>query len=520
MLSNTKAGAPMRARVHGVAGCLLFCGLGLASGAQAQDYAHVAPNVPPPASTPAPAVARPTSPSGPAQPGGDEVLVSHLRGLVFVDGLHGLAANGLTPSDAGPTGVSVRGVPGLNAGAFKARLAQWIGKPLTRAGLQSLRAEIRRYLTAHGRPYVEVTVPPQNITSGVVQVVVTPYRLGRVTVTGGRYFRKQVIEEPNDLAPGQILTLPDVQTDVNRLNENPFLTVDTVFRPGDTPGTSDLELVAKDHLPLRVYAGYDNQGYPLLGLQEFSAGVNWGNAFGDGQILSYQFTRSFNGRFVAHSASDVIPIASGDKVLIFGSYEIMQPNLGVYFENPGHSGQISIRFVHEIPISNWLTGHFQLGYDYKFTNNNLQFFGYTVLNSYLQVDQFPVVVDLTETDRHGQTTVENDLVFSPGDLTGANNDVAVQQLVAGGTARYVYDRLSITRTTRLPDNFSWVSRVAAQISTGILPDSEQLGGGGVGSVRGYYTDTALGSVGILTNQELRLPAFSPSHLVFHDFKVR
>ncbi|HEX4740746.1 MAG TPA: ShlB/FhaC/HecB family hemolysin secretion/activation protein, partial [Caulobacteraceae bacterium] len=92
-------------------------------------------------------------------------------------------------------------------------------------------------------------------------------------------------------------------------------------------------------------------------------------------------------------------------------------------------------------------------------------------------------------------------------------------LVAGGTVRYVYDRLSVTRTTRLPANFSWVSRVSAQVSTGILPDSEQLGGGGVGSVRGYYTDTALGSVGVLTNQEIRLPAFSPTALVFHRPKM-
>ncbi|HSZ52977.1 MAG TPA: ShlB/FhaC/HecB family hemolysin secretion/activation protein [Caulobacteraceae bacterium] len=507
----------MLARVKGLAGPVLFCQICFAAGAHAQDYAHVAPKQPEP--TPAPTVTAPPSPLPQAQPQGDQVLVAQVKGLVFVNGVGALAPNGRTLADAGASKVSVRGVPGLEASAFAGRIAHFIGKPLTKAGLQKLRDETRTYLARHGHPYVAVTVPPQNVTSGVIQVVVTPYRLGNVTVTGGRYFNKRVIEEPNSLQPGQILTLQDVQTDVSRLNENPFLNVDTVFRPGETPGTTDIELAAKDRLPIRIYAGYDNQGYPLLGLQEFSAGINWGNAFGDGQILSYQFTRSFNGRFVSHSGSDVIPIESGDKILIFGSYETMQPNLGIFFNEVGHAGQISIRFVHDIRVTNWLTGDFEIGYDYKVTNNNLQFFGFTIIKGDLQVDQFPITVDLTETDRQGQTTLENDLVLSPGDITANNTDVAAQSLVAGGTVRYVYDRLSVTRTTRLPDNFSWVSRVAAQVSTGILPDSEQLGGGGVGSVRGYYTDTALGSVGVLTNQEIRLPAFSPTALVFHHPKM-
>jgi hemolysin activation/secretion protein len=41
-----------------------------------------------------------------------------------------------------------------------------------------------------------------------------------------------------------------------------------------------------------------------------------------------------------------------------------------------------------------------------------------------------------------------------------------------------------------------------------LPNSEQLGGGGVGSARGYHSDTALGSKGLLFSQEFKLPPIS------------
>jgi hemolysin activation/secretion protein len=122
-------------------------------------------------------------------------------------------------------------------------------------------------------------------------------------------------------------------------------------------------------------------------------------------------------------------------------------------------------------------------------------------------------VILNMTDRLGQTTLSNDLVFSPGDLSDKTTDAAFETLVPGAKANYVYDRLSITRTTRLPRNIAWVLRGSVQVASGNLPNSEQMGGGGAGSARGYYPDTAVGSTGVILNTELRLAPFSPSALV-------
>ena len=85
-------------------------------------------------------------------------------------------------------------------------------------------------------------------------------------------------------------------------------------------------------------------------------------------------------------------------------------------------------------------------------------------------------------------------------------------LVPGSRANYLYNRFLVTRTTPLPRGFTSVSRLTVQASQCNLPYSEQAGGGGVGSVRGYYTDTAFGSEGTLASQEMRLPPFSASRL--------
>ena len=43
-----------------------------------------------------------------------------------------------------------------------------------------------------------------------------------------------------------------------------------------------------------------------------------------------------------------------------------------------------------------------------------------------------------------------------------------------------------------------------------------MGGGGAGSARGYYSDTAVGSTGVILNTELRLAPFSPAALFSQD----
>lgn len=108
--------------------------------------------------------------------------------------------------------------------------------------------------------------------------------------------------------------------------------------------------------------------------------------------------------------------------------------------------------------------------------------------------------------------IDNTLVYSPGDLAKHNTDEAIRQLNPFSGETYGYDRLAVTRTTSLPKDFTWIVRAMGQLASRDLPYSEQIGGGGLGVVRGYDPNTALGSEGVLLGTELRLPAFSPLRL--------
>jgi hemolysin activation/secretion protein len=482
-----------------------------------QNTANIAPKLPaapaPQGLVTAPNLLAPAAAPSATDSAVNNQILADLKGLVFVAGKEALNPDGLPPSDAGAQGVVAPQLPLLNDPAFVAQMRAHLGKPLRGSDVAQIRDQTRAWYLARNRPFLDVVIPPQNINSGVVQVVVSEYRLGEVEVVGARYFSTKLIKAPLDLRRGQVLTGPQLQANVDRLNENPFISIDAELRPGKDPGSTDLVLRARDRFPVRIYGGYDNQGVPSLDLHEWNVGVNWGNVFGTGQIASYQYTRAFNGRFQSHSVSDVIRLDNEDKLLVFGNYALLKSTafLGPFrFDSNGHSAQASVRLVRNLPKMFGVTGHVQVGYDYKFTDNN-SLFDQVQLGppSAMETHQIPVVLDATESDRFGTTSLENDLVVSPGRVTARNTDAAFQALVPGSQARYVYDRLSITRTNRLPKDFSLIVRAIVQRSSTVLPNSEQLGGGGVGSVRGYFPDTGLGSNGELVSGELRAPAFSP-----------
>ena len=430
------------------------------------DMARAMPKLPA-APEPSPVMATPPRPQPPTATtfADNAVAVSVLQGLLFVSGKEALKAEGAPLSATGDWRVAAQGLPLLNTVEFKQLMRPFVGKPFTLADAAKIRQLTNKWLADHDHPFVNAAIPPQNVDNGVVQVVVTEYRLGKVDVVGARFFSENTVRHLTNLRSGRPMTATDITENASVMNSNPFMTPDINFKEGATPGTTDMEVKVTDRRPLRVYADVDNQGVRSLGLEEFQLGVNWGNVFGTGQIASYQYTRAFSGRYASHSLDDVIPLTALDGIQIFTNFSALSPKVADGFNNTGHNYNASIRYVRTLPFWNQslTAAHLRIGYDYKYTDNNLLYiFSPTVslplLNSQAEVHQFPLIVDGVFADRFGQTAAENDLVYAPGRLTPRNVTAAFQTLTAGARADYVYDKLSLTRTTRLPLNTTWVVR--------------------------------------------------------------
>jgi hemolysin activation/secretion protein len=480
--------------------------------AQAPDNARVAPK-PVPQTAPAPVVPPPAKAQSAVS--GKTVLIGHLKALVFVPTPAAIAKSGTKAH-----GIVLKGVTVPSEPAFRTLASSYLGQRITGDKLNALISDIILFYRNHDRPVIDVIVPEQEITGGGLQVVLLEGTLGKVTVAGNRWFSSSEIADGVAIKPGQPIRQNQLQGDLDYLNQNPFRTTDAVYQPGANLGQTDLVLRTHDRFPVRIYAGYEDSGNAATGFDRYLAGINYGDLFGIGQQLNYQYTTSGDGDSLrAHAASYIIPLPWWHNTLtFFGNYVDTKGQLPPLVGLTGRSYQISGRYGVPLPTLTFSQDvnykhEFSTGFDYKYNKNSLAFGGQSAGNTLYDIDQFVMGYTGTENDPYGQFTINDQFYISPGNWGGNNNDATFNATHQGATSGYVYNTLILQRLTKLPDDWSLVLRGTIQSSNSNLMPSEQLGFGGYDTIRGYDEREVNTDDGYIFTTELRTPPVSLANLL-------
>jgi hemolysin activation/secretion protein len=486
--------------------CLTVVLASLGRTVPAQDFSREGPKSVPPVNAPGPVA--PNEMGAHAEDG--QVLLEKLKAIVFVPTPADVKTGGTEAS-----GVVLRNVNVPNPPHFTAKVQPYIGQKLTRGQLNVLIADIISYYRGHDHPIVDVIVPQQEITNGVVQLVLLEGHVGTVSVAGNRWFSSKEISSYVRLQNGDTISSRRLQSDIDWMNQNPFHSSDVIYHPGKGLGETDIVLQTNDRFPARVYLGYEDTGNAATGFDRYEAGLNWGDAFhlGLGQQLNYQYTTSGDGQSLrSHAGSYVIPLPWRHTLTFFGTYADTKGEIPPLFNLQGRSYQISGRYGIPLPTLTLgpvtLKETFSTGFDYKYNNNSLEFGDLGAGSTLVNVDQFVFSYDGTLSDPYGQTTLNDSLYYSPGNWGGNNNDTAFDSSHTLATSDYVYDTITAQRVTRLPENFSLILRGTLQLSNGNLTPSEQLGFGGYDSVRGYDEREVNTDEGYFFTTEVRSPPIS------------
>lgn len=384
-----------------------------------------------------------------------------------------------------------------------------LGRPISMAAIKAIAQEIILFYRAHDRPVVDISIPEQDITGGVLRLAILESRLGAVRAEKNRWFASSLLESQIRNPRGGVIYASRVVSDLQWLNKNPFRQVNAIYTPGKTFGTTDLVLETQDRFPLRVYTGYENSGTSLLGTERWLAGFNWSNPLD--HLLSYQFTTSADFQSSrSHSINYTIPLPWRHTLSCFGSFS--QSNSPVIvnsqsFRNGGESSQASFRYSIPLPKAGCFNQELLTGFDFKRSNTNLDFGGVRVFEKSADIFQWLIGYDGEEKDRFGSTSFNATGVFSPGNLGSDNTDEVFDLNRKFARADYIYGRVNLERLNRLPSEWSLDLRFTGQLANGNLLASEQLGIGGSGSVRGASEGAANGDEGLLLNVELRSPPF-------------
>lgn len=435
----------------------------------------------------------------------DAILVDSLQGIVFISGVDQLVPEGRH----GVSGVVLDGALDVVESDFVRRFETALEQPITLSGLDRINADVVRYFREHNRPIVDSFAPEnQDITNGVVQIVVVVGRLGSVRVEGANHVSEEVLTSMIRPTKGGVIEQDQLQEDLEWLNNNPFRSVNMLFERGETFAQTDIVLDVDDRFPLRVYGGAEDSGTELTGEDRWMTGLSWGNAFGLDHLLNYQFTSSFDsGALEAHSFSYTAPLPWRHTVRLYlTDVRSDPPESEAGFDLNGESHQASLRYKIPLPRLPVLTHDVTLGYDFKRSNNSLEFGGVGVSEAFTDISQFSLAYAGSISESSSVTGVEAAVYISPGDMTSDNSDSAFVESRAMASADYVFGRLSLTHATQLPKDFSWLLDLHWQFAGENLLGSEQLGLGGYQSVRGYDEYEVVGDQGALIKTELRFPA--------------
>jgi hemolysin activation/secretion protein len=441
-------------------------------------------------------------------PPGDEVLVEALKGVAFFPSAESAAAALVA------RGTHFAGLSLLDTTVFRGVMASYLEQPVTRTLLQQVTTATRIYLAQQGYPFSIAYLPEQDITDGVVRVVVTLARLNEeITIQGARYFAEQQYRAALRLRPGAPLAEQNLQTDVDWINRNPFRAAAIEARAGSEPGTTQLVLRVRETRPVRVFVSANNSGTESTKEERATFGVNWGNAFGLGHQLSAQWNSSWDfDTLRSVSGSYVADLPWRHTLRASGAYSRTNALVAPPFTLRGESWQVGLDY--DVPLAASAAGFdhaWTFGVDFKASDNNFTFAAIPITDNLTHVAQARVSYTGNLARPGSHTSFALTLTGAPGGLTDRNEDRFFTLSRGGAKAAYVYVRANATHSIRLDrvkPGLAWALRFQGQHSSDTLLGSEQFSGGGAYLVRGYEEDEAYGDNGVLLGQELRLPPWT------------
>ena len=435
----------------------------------------------------------------------DQILVDALTAIVLCDEIDELGAM----TDA--VGVSAEQLDLPNKASLVESLRPFIGKPVTLSLLDEINRAVVRFARGNDHPVVDSFAPQgQDITEGIVQFIVVAGRRGEVRVEGTEGRLAERLSADTSIDAGDVITERVLRADLEWFNRNPFRQINLILERGDEFGETDIVYHVASRRPYRVYGGIEDSGTRLSGKNRWLSGANWGNALGLDHQFSYQFTSSFDTDVVnAHSFSYVAPLRWRHTAEVYGAHVDSKPGLtATGFDLQGKSWQLGMRY--RVPLARRWQAHqtIEFGYDYKRSNNDLEFGGLRISNATTVVSQFLIAYDIGRPDRFGNTAAGVKLFVSPGDMFSDNVDENFAASRFGSSADYIYARFEAVRHTRLPVAMSWLVDFTFQYANDNLLGSEQLGIGGHRTVRGYDDYEIPADLGLYIRNEIRSPGFA------------
>ncbi len=191
--------------------------------------------------------------------------------------------------------VKFSGTPILSDKALQKIVAPYLNRPLTREDIARLKYDLTKRYYDKGYVLVKVTTPPQDLSKGVLEVVVYPGRIGDLTVESNGLKPKVAAAMASRIVKGEVFRESTVETAVKDIVDLGNLKAMLNLRPGKELGTTDLLLTVEPAKTDVQQFMLDNYGSPFTGKNVATLDLNKSNLFHMGESVHLNLRKSVSG---------------------------------------------------------------------------------------------------------------------------------------------------------------------------------------------------------------------------------
>ncbi len=362
---------------------------------------------------------------------------------------------------------------------LKALLAEYVGKPLTLGELNVGIDRISKHYRDHNYPFVQVFIPPQDVTEGLLEIRIVEGRVGKIDarIAPGSRIKPATVNWLSDALPvGAPIDYSVMTRGILLLNDLPGIQAKADLGPGEAIGDVGLLLNLNDRGPLLNYSfDIDNHGNRSIGEARIGGTLRVNNMTGIGDQLIGRLQHSAGGGVNSAQVSFQRPIGyKGMKV--GGQVSNTRYEAGKEFAALDAQGD-------------GVTWNLNASYPYlRSRGKNLNLTGaieYRDLNDRLNGIEFPKSLnvltlgldgDYSDNWRGGGVTSYS-LNIHLGD---ADNDA--NPSVEGGYGKLSWD---VQRRQFINEKNTVVGKLRGQLPSANLESSEKMSLGGPHGVRAY-----------------------------------
>lgn len=406
-------------------------------------------------------------------------------------------------------------------------VAPFIGKNKDFADIQRALEALEQAYRDRGYGVVQVQLPEQDITKGVVQFRVLQPRIGRVLVDGNKFFDLDNVRRSlPTVKGGETPNSRQIARNLQVLGEHPVKQTNVLLRSGASEDQVDVNIKVTDEKPWRAFLTLDNTGTGETGYWRSGIGYQHANLFNRDHTLTAQYITS------PTNASKVSIYGLGYRIpfydlnssfdLVAGYSDVSSGVVQGLFNVSG-SGTIGIaRWNYHLPKWGELEQKVSVGLDYRAFKNEVVFQGQGLVPD---ITIHPASLTYSALKRFAAAELSF-FVGASTNIPGGDDGKAVhfEASRAGASENYTVFRYGFNYVRQFRNEWQMRLGVNAQYTRDLLVSGEQYGIGGPDTVRGYlmreisndrgysgqaelYTPDIAGRIGLPDSYRMRLLAF-------------